>query len=581
MMAGIDDMTDRAPAGAGAPAPFEPFERPGPGSWKCEGQHCDRPMARYLHEIHTDGFLRGFREAMADYGSLLEGFEMVFINGFPYARAIPVGAPAEAKGPPPKLIFKLATRLHPEMRRRIRRSAETFASRRWRDDARRYRDESVPEIRTQLVELQRRPLAELSVDELITHLERCFALAKHTLYRHHGTVCAVSLPTGDLLAHTVRWTGATPGEVLRILKGASPGSRLGDEQLERLVDAIGRAPGMSELVRTRSPAEVIETLLADDSEIGELARDWIDHVGYSIIGLYCISGTTGLETPELLVEPLRKRLDGSTADQTEAQAKDDGGLAALRARVPERHREDFDNLFEEARDVFFIRDLRAMTSLWAVGVCRRAVLEAGRRLHARGRLHAPDHALEFKHGELLAALRDAAAPSADELAAYVAYRLHTRLDHVPENLGPAPPPPPPPHWLPGPAARLAMAFGAYLSAMFDDSEEDSDPTAVRGLAVSPGRYTGRARLVLDPSDFTKIEEGDVLVARMTTPTYNVLLPILGGIVTDRGGLLSHPAIVSREYGIPGVVGCRDATKLIPDGAMVELDGDSGTVRVIG
>lgn len=577
MMTGIDDVTNRAPAEAGAPAPFEPFEKPGPGSWKCEGQHCDRPMARYQHEIHADGFLRGFREAMADYGSLLEGFEMAFINGFPYARAIPVGAPPEAKGPPPKLIFKLATRLHPELRRRIRRSAETFELQRWREDARRYRDESVPEIRAQLIELQRTPLAALSLDDLIDHLERCFALAKHTLYRHHGTVCAVSLPTGDLLAHTVRWTGASPAQVLRILKGASPGSRFGDEQLDRLVAAIQAAPGMSELVRAKPPAQVIETLLADDSNIGELARDWIDHVGYSIIGLFCISGTTGLETPELLVEPLRKRLEEGPMPES----NDDGGLATLRARVPAEHRAQFDALFTEARDVYFIRDLRAMTSLWAVGVCRRAVLEAGRRLHERGRIHAPDHALEFEHAELLAALRDAAAPSADELAAYVAYRLHTRLDDVPENLGPAPSPPPPSEWLPGPAARLAAAFGAYLSAMFDDAQEESDDTAVRGLGVSPGKQTGRARLVLEPGDFTKIEEGDILVARMTTPTYNVLLPILGGIVTDRGGLLSHPAIVSREYGIPGVVGCRDATKLIPDGAMVELDGDAGTVRVIG
>jgi phosphohistidine swiveling domain-containing protein len=60
----------------------------------------------------------------------------------------------------------------------------------------------------------------------------------------------------------------------------------------------------------------------------------------------------------------------------------------------------------------------------------------------------------------------------------------------------------------------------------------------------------------------------------------VILPLLGGVVTDRGGLLSHPAIVSREYGFPSVVGARNATTRIPDGALVEIDGDAGTVRVV-
>lgn len=87
--------------------------------------------------------------------------------------------------------------------------------------------------------------------------------------------------------------------------------------------------------------------------------------------------------------------------------------------------------------------------------------------------------------------------------------------------------------------------------------------------------------MLEPCDFEKVRAGDVLVAWITTPTYNVLLPLLGALVTNRGGLLSHPAIVSREFGIPAVVGCRSATRRIPDGARVEVDGERGTVTVLG
>ena len=104
---------------------------------------------------------------------------------------------------------------------------------------------------------------------------------------------------------------------------------------------------------------------------------------------------------------------------------------------------------------------------------------------------------------------------------------------------------------------------------------------LRGLPASPGVYEGPARLVSGPSDFNRIEQGDVLVTVSTSEAFNILLPLLGGIVTDSGGLLSHSAIVAREYGIPGVVGTREATERIPDGARVRVDGDAGEVAVLG
>jgi pyruvate,water dikinase len=73
----------------------------------------------------------------------------------------------------------------------------------------------------------------------------------------------------------------------------------------------------------------------------------------------------------------------------------------------------------------------------------------------------------------------------------------------------------------------------------------------------------------------------VLVTVSTTESFNTVLPLLGALVTDSGGLLSHAAIVSREFGIPSVVGTRDATILIPDGALVRVTGDSGEVEVMG
>jgi pyruvate,water dikinase len=103
---------------------------------------------------------------------------------------------------------------------------------------------------------------------------------------------------------------------------------------------------------------------------------------------------------------------------------------------------------------------------------------------------------------------------------------------------------------------------------------------LRGMGASGGTYEGPARLVADPADFGRIVQGDVLVTGSTTEAFNILLPLLGGIVTDSGGLLSHAAIVAREYGVPGVVGTREATERIPDGARVRVDGDAGEVTIL-
>ena len=99
--------------------------------------------------------------------------------------------------------------------------------------------------------------------------------------------------------------------------------------------------------------------------------------------------------------------------------------------------------------------------------------------------------------------------------------------------------------------------------------------------VNTGAYEGPARVVMSPAEFDRIRQGDVLVTRSTSPYFNVVLPLLGALVTDRGGQLSHAAIVAREYGIPGIVGTRDATARIPDGSRVRVDGATGEVRVLG
>jgi pyruvate,water dikinase len=127
---------------------------------------------------------------------------------------------------------------------------------------------------------------------------------------------------------------------------------------------------------------------------------------------------------------------------------------------------------------------------------------------------------------------------------------------------------------------MARAAGIVVGEMFESSDAEHEEHMLRGLAASRGVYEGPARRVSDPTEFGRIVQGDVLVTESTSEAFNILLPLLGGIVTDSGGLLSHAAIVAREYGIPGVVGTREATERIADGARVRVDGDAGEVTVL-
>jgi phosphohistidine swiveling domain-containing protein len=256
-------------------------------------------------------------------------------------------------------------------------------------------------------------------------------------------------------------------------------------------------------------------------------------------------------------------------------------VAEVREKVPDDRRAEFDELLEEARTMYRLRDERGVFSdIWAAGLMRRAALGAGRRLAASGRLEAPEHIVDATVQEMCAMLTGAGEPSAEELAARAAYRATHTAKEAPAQLGDPPMPPPDPSGLPPDAARVMRAMGVALGELFGSSEAEHEEYMLRGLAASRGVYEGPARRVAGPSEFGRITKGDVLVTESTTEAFNILLPLLGAIVTDSGGLLSHSAIVAREYGIPGVVGTREATERIADGTRVRVDGDAGEVTVL-
>jgi pyruvate,water dikinase len=278
------------------------------------------------------------------------------------------------------------------------------------------------------------------------------------------------------------------------------------------------------------------------------------------------------------VEALRTSLAGAWT----AAPDDEAALQVLRERVPSEHREDFDERLAEVRLMYRLRDERGVYSDgWAVGLGRRAMLEVGRRAAAKGLLDDPEHAVDLSAEEARALLLGTGTgPTASDVADRFEWRTTMTTSDAPAFLRGMPPPPPPVEWFPEPARRTAAAMNVFLASLFGVPETPNSDTVLTGLAVNTGVYEGPARLVESSDDFGRIRQGDVLVTRMTSPYFNVVLPMLGAIVTDRGGQLCHAAIVAREYGIPGIVGTRDATRSIRDGDRVRVDGTTGEVHLL-
>jgi phosphohistidine swiveling domain-containing protein len=135
----------------------------------------------------------------------------------------------------------------------------------------------------------------------------------------------------------------------------------------------------------------------------------------------------------------------------------------------------------------------------------------------------------------------------------------------------------------GTATEEALAF-PYLSLWaFPEKLTRPAPSSageVPGLPASAGVVEGTARVVLSPEEFDLVERDEIVVCRMTSPAWVVLFTKISGLVTDAGGMASHPAVVSREFGIPAVVGTSDATRRITTGDRVRVNGSTGRVDIL-
>jgi pyruvate,water dikinase len=198
----------------------------------------------------------------------------------------------------------------------------------------------------------------------------------------------------------------------------------------------------------------------------------------------------------------------------------------------------------------------------STGLLRRAALAAADRLVQRGALKSHQDVFYLTFAEILDALRGTTGGS---VAEGVARRKAEQAAWVTLN---------PPGFLGLPDARLPER-----PPLTDSVEAGDAPVEgmVMGRGASPGQCSGRARVIREWTSHPEVQPGEILVAANAGPLWLPFFPVLGGLVLDGGSLGQHAASTAREYGIPAVVEAQTATRVIPDGAWLEVDGTRGTV----
>jgi pyruvate,water dikinase len=251
--------------------------------------------------------------------------------------------------------------------------------------------------------------------------------------------------------------------------------------------------------------------------------------------------------------------DGHVRAVEAREAAEAAARAAL-ASTPRRLRA-FERLLADAQHIVPIREEQVGEFTLPWPVMRRAVLRIGEALGARGVIGEPEDAFFVTRDEAFAAL--ASQGPAQPVDTHARRRLRDEQARLvpPVMIG----------HMAAPLRRFWEGYPARFGA------QPSAEAIVSGIPASAGRVTASVRIVRRPEEFHTLQPGEVLVAPLTAPAWTPLFARAAAVVTDVGSPAAHASIIAREYGIPAVVGCVDATARLRDGQLVTVDGGTGNV----
>ena len=435
------------------------WDPPGPGQWYPSPEHMPTPVTRLFAELFQHVAV-GWAWGAERYGLPPNHGRFGAVNSwYFYSPGVPGVADVDALD---------------------RTAEETLATRRWIGDLARWHEVVRPSVVAESRTLLAEDLEAMTDAELADHVERAIDHFLTNGPEHFASVHGAAA-AGALCQAAAGWGLDLPA-LVRELAGQADAPT----SAERLFDRI--AAGLRAAGRDR--VESLDEVRGVGGDAATALHDLLQDYGWRIFDNDLIEPTL-IESPEAVLAGIR----GALAGRGPRSRPSGAGLPALRAAVPDGDRDRFDELLAEARAAYGSNDDNT-TVLFAMplGLVRRAVLEAGRRLEARGRIEARDHALDAERAEL-GALLGGDGPSAAELAARAASRVQARDVTPPPMLGD--PLPPTPRQELGPSTRaLEQMLGAFHKVAWARATDATRANASIGEHV----VRGRAVIGTDPTD---------------------------------------------------------------------------------
>ncbi|NRQ35166.1 hypothetical protein HII36_25555 [Nonomuraea sp. NN258] len=371
----------------------------------------------------------------------------------------------------------------------------------------------------------------------------------------------------------------------RLLSGLPNKTVEAGRELWRLSRVAGGVPEVRAVLES-APAEQVVAAL----ERIEAAKGFLDELRaflnrYGQRGDMCsLTAESWVENPVGVVRNLSvylRRPDSASPEHTQGVAAAERELAVAEARerlagYPRPVAELFEQLLAAAQaGSVLTEDHTFYIDYGGVYQIRRIILEMGGRLVAAGALDEVADVFLLGSGDLRAALTARDGLDARAVAAGNAAEMRRFAGITPEPVIGSDAPP-----QITPAFMVFMGSLAGMAAPPPWMAVAAEPGTLRGTAGAAGVVRGIARIVHTLEESGRLGPGEILVAPTTAPPWTPLFAIAGGVITDTGGVLSHCAVVAREYGVPTVVGAAGATQTIKDGQLVELDGGTGIVRLL-
>jgi rifampicin phosphotransferase len=570
-------------------APVAPSFTVPAGYWERDTSHFPAPLAP-MSRLVVRAFTRGLTDAISWGGIPADGIAFEEIGGWVYVRTIPLGGrqPPALPGWLASAANALAARLHPPLRRRIARLREVE-----RDDAvaslvERWWAHDRATFGARLAALRDVALPTLTDDELGAHLDAAVGLYDDGAELHHHLhIADIAFPVRLALLCSDH-LGWPIQDTLTMLAGRSDASTEPGRALAVLARQAAEDHKVRELLERPDRAAV--TALSEVAPAFAAAfHQYLHDFGYRALRYDVAEPTLG-ESPEVALGLVRDQLHRSydAAERTAAvQLERDQTIEQARtdlATQPPTVRERFEWLLERAERAYPVREDNEFHLVSApMAAIRFAALEIGHRLARRGTLDEPAQVFFLEVEEALAALLDA-VDVRDLVHRRAGEAAWVQRHPGPPSYGDAPPEPRV-AGLPAVAQELIRTLSAAvdhtLEAAASERRQALADGRLDGIAAAPGRYTGTVRVIRSEDEFDRIQAGDVLVCPSTSPVWSVLFASVGALVTDAGGVLSHAAIIAREYGVPAVVASGNATELLRDGQQVTVDGASGVVGLHG